>query len=134
MKLQIRELKDVTAEIGEKLLGAGLKDSDQLLAAAGPAQARKALATQLNIDERLLLALANRADLARLRGVGRVFSDLLEFAGVDTVVELAKRVPANLFTKLGQVAADHPVKRLPRLTDVENWVSQAKALERRVYH
>ena len=54
---------------------------------------RKALASKLGIDERALLELGNRADLARIKGVGAVYSDLLEFAGVDTVAELAKRVP-----------------------------------------
>jgi predicted flap endonuclease-1-like 5' DNA nuclease len=134
MKLHISELHGVSAEISEKLISAGLNDSDKLLAAAGPADARKALAAKLGIDERALLELANRSDLARLRGVGKVFSDLLEFAGVDTAVELAKRVPANLFTKIGQVAAEHHVKRLPRLADVESWVTQAKALDRKVHH
>ncbi len=134
MKLHISALNGVTAEIGNKLIGAGLNDSDKMLAAAGPAKERKELAAKLDIDERVLLQLANRCDLARLRGVGKVFSDLLEFAGVDTVVELSKRVPANLFTKIGQVAADHHVKRLPRLADVESWVTQAKAMDRKVHH
>jgi predicted flap endonuclease-1-like 5' DNA nuclease len=134
MKLHISELNGITTEISEKLVVAGLNDSDKLLAAAGPADGRKELASKLGINERALLELANRSDLARLRGVGKVFSDLLEFAGVDTVVELSKRVPANLFAKIGQVAVEHHVKRLPRLEEVESWVSQAKELDRKVHH
>jgi len=38
----------------------------------------------------------NLADLYRIKGVGEEYSDLLEEAGVDTVVELAQRNPENL--------------------------------------
>ena len=47
-----------------------------------------------------MLELVNRADLARIKGIGEVYSNLLENAGVDTVLELSKRVPANLHAKL----------------------------------
>ena len=51
---------------------------------------------------------------------------------MDTVAELSKRVPANLFAKIPAVAAEHSVIRLPRLADIESWVSQAKELGRKV--
>lgn len=35
-----------------------------------------------------MLELANRADLARIKGIAGVYSDLLEEAGVDTIKEL----------------------------------------------
>ena len=47
--------------------------------------------------------MANRADLARVRGVGGVFSDLLEHAGVDTVREFAIRRPDNLYANLVEI-------------------------------
>jgi len=43
------------------------------------------LAEHAGVESRAILELANRADLARVRGIGGVFSDLLEQAGVDTV-------------------------------------------------
>jgi hypothetical protein len=39
----------------------------------------------------LILEWVNRADLYRTREVGSQYCDLLENAGVDTVVELSKR-------------------------------------------
>jgi hypothetical protein len=42
----------------------------------------------------------NFADLYRIKGVASEYSQLLEVAGVDTVVELSNRVPANLHKKL----------------------------------
>ena len=69
---------------------------------------------KLGIEERALLELADLADLARIKGIGTVYSDLLEFAGVDTVMELAGRNPDNLYDRIMEVAADHSVRRTPR--------------------
>jgi hypothetical protein len=75
----------------------------------------------------------NRADLYRIKGVGSEYSDLLEAAGVDTVVELAKRVPAHLLEKMTEVnVAKKLVRRLPVESQVKDWVDQAKALPRKV--
>ena len=81
------------------------------------------------MSEKEVLELANRADLARVKGIGKVFSDLLENAGVDTVKELAQRKPANLHTKLAEVNTEKKfAKRAPTMAEVTDWVDQAKAL------
>jgi predicted flap endonuclease-1-like 5' DNA nuclease len=89
-----------------------------LLAAVAQPKERQELADKLGLDVRKLLELGNRADLGRIRGIGVVYSDLLEFAGVDTVAELATRKPENLFKKIMEVAAEHTVKRPPTAEDV----------------
>lgn len=134
MALKLSELEGVTEQMAEALMGEGLNDSDKLLAAVGQAKARAEMAKKLDIDERALLELANRADLARIKGVGKVFSDLLEFAGVDTVMELRTRNADNLFKKINEVAEEHHVQRTPKLEDVKDWVEQAKQLERAIHY
>lgn len=134
MALRLSELQGITPEIVEKLRNVNLIDSDKLLDAISQPRDRKALAEKLGVDERTLLEVGNRADLGRIEGVGVVYSDLLEYAGVDTVAELAKRVPQNLYAKIEEVAAEHHVERLPRLSDVESWISQAKELGRKLYY
>jgi predicted flap endonuclease-1-like 5' DNA nuclease len=116
------------------LRGYGIQDAEALLAACGPVAGRAALAEEIGVEDRRLLELCNRADLVRIKGVGRVYSDLLEFAGVDTVMELAQRNPDNLLAKMEEVAAHHAVRRLPRPEDVHGWVAQAKTLERKVFY
>jgi predicted flap endonuclease-1-like 5' DNA nuclease len=86
----------------------------------------------LQIGDADILELANRADLARIVGIGAVYSNLLENAGVDTVVELSKRVPENLYAKIQEFVATSNVHRPPTLDDVRDWVTQAKALERKL--
>jgi hypothetical protein len=65
--------------------------------------------------------------------VGSEYSDLLEEAGVDTVVELSKRVAKNLYEKMVEVnAAKKLVRKLPVEKQVADWIEQAKKLPRKV--
>ena len=129
MTVSIRELRGITKELASKLKEAGLSNSDQLLEAAKAPAGRKALAGQMGAEVGLILELANRADLARVKGIGQVFSDLLEKAGVDTVKELATRRPDNLHAKLLETNVQLQLaQRAPTQKEVEDWVSQAKAL------
>jgi len=74
-----------------------------------------------------ILELANRADLARIKGVAGVYSDLLEEAGVDTVKELKKRVPEKLHAKLLEINEQKKLTaKPPALKMVATWVSLAK--------
>ncbi len=130
MALRSTELFGVREDLGAKLTAEGLGDSGKLLAAAATPKAREELAAKLGVDSKQVLEMANRADLARIKGVGTVYSDLLEWAGVDTVAELARRNPENLYDKIVEAANEHFVKRLPRAADVANWVAQAKELPR----
>jgi predicted flap endonuclease-1-like 5' DNA nuclease len=130
MALRIDELFGVREDLSAKLKAEGLNDSDKLLAAATTPKAREELAARLGVDSKEVLELANRSDLARIKGVGTVYSDLLEWAGVDTVAELARRNPDNLYNAIVEAASEHFVKRLPRAEDVASWVVQAKELPR----
>jgi predicted flap endonuclease-1-like 5' DNA nuclease len=118
------------ATLAAKLVAGGLKTSEELLAAGKTPAGRKELAAKVGVDQKALLELLNRADLARVKGIGEVYSNLLENAGVDTVAELAKRIPTNLYAKLAEQAQNGDARRAPTLAQVENWVKQAKDLGR----
>lgn len=129
MTIPVSKIRGMSQDIAAKLREHGVSDSDGFLTAAKTPKERKALAGQLGVEANIILELANRADLARVRGIGTVFSDLLEKAGVDTVKELAHRVPENLHAKLIDVNNDLQLSgRKPTLADVKLWVSQAKEL------
>jgi predicted flap endonuclease-1-like 5' DNA nuclease len=129
MTVHVKELKGAADAILAQLKGLAIADNEQLLqAAATPAQ-RKELATACGCTPADILPLANRADLARIKGVAGVYSDLLEQSGVDTVKELATRRPDNLFGKLTATnGAAKLTQRPPTAAMVEDWVNQAKAL------
>ena len=70
-------------------------------------------------------------DLFRIQGVGAQYAELLEAAGVDTVVELATRKAENLTKKMEEVNETKKlVRRVPPLKTVEGWVEEAKSLPR----
>lgn len=121
----------------ELLENVGVSDTDDLLEKASTPSGRKQLAKQLesdterDISERMILEWANRCDLARVKGIGSEYADLLENSGVDTVPELATRNPSNLHEKLAEVNEEKElVRALPSKSKVEDWVNQAKELPR----
>lgn len=129
MALSLMQLKGMSSGLAKKLKNHGISNSDQFLAAVRTAEQRHEMSKELKDSENTLLELANRADLARVIGIGKVYSNLMENAGVDTVKELANRVPENLHTTLGQHNAKRrPKGRAPSMKQVTDWVNQAKAL------
>lgn len=132
---KIIEIEGIGEAFAAKLEAAGVATVEALLATAGPAAGRKALAEKTGLPAAQLLEWVNRADLMRVKGIGSEYSDLLETAGVDTVKELATRVAANLHAKMEEVnAAKQLVRRTPSLGEVEAWVAEAKTLAPAVTH
>jgi len=117
----------------QKLKEAGVKSTDALLQMGSTPKGRKDIAAKSGISEKLILEWVNHVDLFRIKGVGEEYADLLEEAGVDTVVELATRNPENLVVKMAEVNQQKKlVRRLPVLSMVESWVEQAKSLPRMI--
>ena len=114
-----------------QLTDAGVQSIEDLLQKGATPEGRKNLAEATGISGKLILEWVNLADLFRIKGIGEEYSDLLEEAGVDTVVELAQRNPENLYAKLQEVnAAKKLVRKLPAQAQVADWVAQAKELPR----
>ncbi len=89
------------------------------------------IAAASGISDKLVLKWVNHVDLFRIKGVGSEYADLLEAAGVDTVVELATRNPANLYQRLVSTNMEKRlVRKVPVPSQVENWIEQAKTLPR----
>ncbi|MFW6135599.1 MAG: DUF4332 domain-containing protein [Chloroflexota bacterium] len=117
----------------QKLRQVGIGSIEALLETGATPEGRQELQENTGIGAEFILDWVNRADLMRIRGVGEEYSDLLEWAGVDTVVELAQRNPENLYQKLLEVNAEKKlVRRPPARNMVKDWVEQAKALPRGV--
>jgi len=127
------EIEGIGETYAEKLSRAGIRSIEQLLREARTPAQRKALAEQTGISDKLILEWVNHADLFRIKGIGQEYADLLEEAGVDTVMELAQRNPDNLYDALVATnQAKRLVRRLPSREDVAGWVAQAKELPRAI--
>ncbi len=127
MPLAIEKLKGMTPEVQVKLNAIGIKSADDFFNAAVTPVGRQQLAECAGVPVEAILELANRADLARIKGIAGVYGDLLEEAGVDTLKELKARVPENLHAKLLEInAVKNLTPKPPALKTVKTWVLLAK--------
>ncbi|MBR2101588.1 MAG: DUF4332 domain-containing protein [Prevotella sp.] len=126
---KIIDVEGIGSVYAEKLLAAGVKDTDILLEKCAKPAGRKALAEETGISPKLILTWTNHADLIRINGVGPQFAELLEAAGVDTVKELKHRKPENLQPKLEEINNEKKlVGRVPALKEVERMIAEAGEL------
>lgn len=128
---KLSEIEGIDEAMEQKLKSAGISTEEGLMAAAATSKDRTELSKKIDVPVKVILKWANRADLARIKGVGLEYADLLEAAGVDTVPELAQRKAENLIVKLTEVNAEYKfVKKLPTEKQLEDWIAQAKDLPR----
>ncbi len=127
----IEAIEGIGAVYAIKLREAGVRTVEKLLEVGATKKGRVELAAATGISEKLILTWANHADLFRIKGVSSQYSELLEAAGVDTVVELGNRKAENLHAKMLEVNEKKKlVRRPPSLKMVESWVKQAGKLPR----
>ena len=131
--LKIIDIEGIGPTYAEKLESAGMHNSDELLENGKTPQGRKDLAEKTGISSKLIMEWINLCDLIRIKGVGEEYSDLLEAAGVDTVVELATRNAENLQKKMQEVNEEKKlVRKTPTNDQVTAWVEEAKTLPRAI--
>ncbi|MCL4529872.1 MAG: DUF4332 domain-containing protein [Chloroflexi bacterium] len=129
--MKIIDVQGIGPAYAEKLAKAGIRTTEALLKKGASAEGRSEIEAMTKIGNSLILEWVNLADLYRIKGVGSQYSDLLEEAGVDTVLELSKRVANNLYAKMQEInQAKNLVNKMPTLKQTEDWIKQAKKLRR----
>lgn len=132
---KIADIEGIGPAYAEKLGAIGIGSVEALLEMGASKKGRESIAETAGVSEKLVLEWVNRADLARVKGIGSEYADLLEAAGVDSVPELAQRNAANLAAKMVEVnMAKSLVRQVPVESEIERWIEQAKALGRVVTH
>jgi len=130
---KLEMVEGIGVKYAKDLRKAGVRSTASLLARGATPIGRKEIAAASGIGKALILEWVNHVDLFRINGVGEEYADLLEEAGVDTVVELAQRVADNLYTKILEVNARKKlVRRPPSKKMVAGWIFQAKKLPRKI--
>lgn len=127
MAVVLAKLYGVERDLETQLKSRGIKDSEDLLARYRSLGSASALAADLGLDDDTAMCLVNRAQLARIRGIGEAYTMLLEAAGVKTVQQLADRSPEQLrgqFEHINETA--RIVGRVPALPMVNGWVAKAQ--------
>ena len=135
MAKKLVEVQGIGENYAKKLEGGGIASQEDLLEQGAKPAGRKKIAEDCDISPKLVLNWVNRADLARVKGIGEEYADLLEFSGVDTVPELAQRKAENLHAKMKEVNEERKlVRSLPSEKQVTDWVAEAKELPRAVHY
>ena len=131
----IEYIEGIGAVYGQKLRSIEINTVMDLVLNGATRRGRKQIADQSGIAHSLILTWVNHVDLFRIKGVAEEYADLLEQSGVDTVMELAQRNPANLYKRMKDVNEQKSlVRRIPHASEVESWVQQAKGLRRLIYY
>lgn len=129
--MQLEVIRGIDQKVEKKLNKVGITSVEKLLEACALKKDRAAVAKETGLEETLLLDWANRADLARIKGIAGKYAELLEDSGIDTVPELARRNAENLLQTLRETnEAKKIVKQLPSLSQIQEWIKQAKELPR----
>jgi predicted flap endonuclease-1-like 5' DNA nuclease len=129
-KVDIETIEGIGPAYAAKLKAVGILTTAELLQMGASRKGREELVEKTGVSAKLILKWVNMADLMRISGIGEEYSELLEAAGVDTVKELKMRNPDNLHQAMLQVNEQRKlVRRAPHLSEVRDWVEQAKQIE-----
>jgi predicted flap endonuclease-1-like 5' DNA nuclease len=127
--LPISKLRGVPFQARVALKVRRITTCNQLLAAAAVAEDREALARATKIAPEILTDLVQRADMARVNGVGAVFGLMLEELGIRDVQTLASHDAESLHEQLrGYNRRERLARRSPTPEEVNDWVGQARRL------
>jgi predicted flap endonuclease-1-like 5' DNA nuclease len=129
------EIESIGNVYSKKLKTAGISSLNKLLKTGANKKGRMQIASESGISENKILEWVKRADLSRIKGISTQYADLLEYTGVDSIPELAQRNPDKLFLMMTKVNKEKQiVRKLPSVSQVKNWISQANALPRVITH
>ncbi len=129
--MRIIDIQGIGPAYAEKLKKAGIRTTEALLEEGCLPAGRQQIAQATGISHELILRWVNMADLYRIKGIGSQYSELLEAAGVDTVVELSKRVAEHLNSKMIEVnQAKNLTNGVPGAKRISRWIEEAKRLPR----
>ena len=127
--MRIMDIEGIGPVYAAKLREVGIRTTNKLLKKGATPEGRKEIAETSGIGHELILEWVNLADLYRVKGIGSEYSDLLEEAGVDSVVELSKRVAEHLHARMLEInQAKNLVNKMPGVKQVDKWIQHAKQL------
>jgi predicted flap endonuclease-1-like 5' DNA nuclease len=125
----LKDIPGVDPEYIERLAAVGIKHTRHLFEQARSKSARAELSRLADVPSDDVLELVKLSDLARIGGVGPVFARLLYEAGADTLEELSKRPPSELFERLHATNKEKRyTKIMASLKDVRHCIETAREL------
>ena len=129
----IDSINGMTHTEATKLRRARVRTRTTFLQIASSRYSRALLTKETGISSPKLLHWARRAELMKIKNLGRDYADLLEAAGVESVSELKRRNPESLHEMMAKINfKKNIVDRMPSLKRVSKWIDDYKDIEIKV--
>jgi len=125
----INSINRMSHKEATSLRRARVRTTSTFLQIAASRSGRALLSKETGISSPKLLHWAKRAELMKVRNLGRDYADLLEAVGVESILELKRRNSSSLheiITKANNKT--QIVDRLPSEKRVNGWIEEAKSL------
>ena len=123
----IDSINGMTHTEATKLRRARVRTTVTFLQIASTRSGRALLTKETGITSPKLLHWAKRAELMKIKNLGRDYADLLEAVGVESVADLKRRNPESLHEMMHNAnQAKKIVDRMPSLKRVTNWINDSK--------
>jgi hypothetical protein len=127
MTYKMSDLKGIDENQLAQLRQGGVENTDEMMTLWNDPARRVSLTTSTGLTDEQLTRLASMARVARLKGVGPKYADLLVTAGVRGRKSLATYTPETLVQRLGDVSAAKSLTGpLPSLVEVGAWFAELK--------
>ena len=127
MSYKMSDLNGIDQNLVTKLRAAGVETTNDMITAWLDPVMRAKLTASAGLDEEQVKRMASMARMARTKGVGPKYADILVSAGVIGSRSLSKHTPEGLVKHLAQVsAARKSTGPVPTLREVESWFATLK--------
>ena len=123
----IDSINGMTHTEATKLRRARVRTTVTFLQIASTRSGRALLTKETGITSPKLLHWAKRAELMKIKNLGKDYADLLEAVGVESVSDLKRRNPESLHEMMAIANKSKKiVDRMPSLKRVTNWIDDSK--------
>ena len=123
----INSINGMTHTEATKLRRARVRTTVTFLQIASTRSGRALLTKETGITSPKLLHWAKRAELMKIKNLGRDYADLLEAVGVESLADLKRRNPESLHEMMHNTnQIKKIVDRMPSLKRVASWIDDSK--------
>lgn len=125
----VEEVEGIGPSYGKKLRDMGISTTEQLLNQCCNLNGRITVAEHVGIEDFVIHKWASMSDLMRVSGIEGQFSELMVYAGIDSVQDLGQQGAEALHSKLSTANDQQKrVKEIPNQGSLELMISDAKSL------
>ena len=125
----INSINGMSHQEATSLRRARVRTTSTFLQIAASRSGRALLSKETGISSPKLLHWAKRAELMKVKNLGRDYSDLLEAVGIESVSDLRRRNSNSLHEVIAKVNnKSQIVDRLPSEKRVGGWIEEAKGI------